>query len=90
MRKNIFEFIKRDENFYELVITSDHGNVEMMKDENGELLTGHTSNKVPLVVCNSDIKLKSNGTLKDVIPTVIDLYEISKPKEMTGESLIIK
>ena len=81
---------KANENFYELVITSDHGNVEMMKDENGELLPGHTSNKVPLVVCNDEVKLKPNGTLKDVIPTVIDLYEISKPKEMTGESLIIK
>ena len=73
-----------------MVITSDHGNVEMMKDEAGELMTGHTSNKVPLVICNSDVKLKPSGTLKDVIPTVIDLYEISKPSEMTGESLIVK
>lgn len=81
---------KANENFYELVITSDHGNVEMMKDEKGNLLTSHTSNKVPFVICNSDIKLKPNGSLKDIIPTVIDLYEISKPKEMTGESLIIK
>lgn len=81
---------KANENFYELVITSDHGNVEMMKDENGNLMTSHTSNKVPLVICNSDVKLKPNGSLKDVIPTVIDLYEISKPKDMTGESLIIK
>lgn len=81
---------KANENFYEIVITADHGNVEMMKDENGNLLTSHTSNKVPLVICNSDVKLKPNGSLKDVIPTVIDLYEISKPKDMTGESLIIK
>ena len=36
------------------------------------------------------IKLKTNGSLRDVVPTVIDLYEISKPKEMTGESLIVK
>lgn len=81
---------KANENFYELVITSDHGNVEMMKDEKGNLMTSHTNNKVPLVICNSDIKLKPSGSLKDVIPTVIDLYEISKPKDMTGESLIIK
>ena len=38
---------KANENFYELVITADHGNVEMMKDENGNLLTSHTSNKEP-------------------------------------------
>lgn len=81
---------KANENFYELVITSDHGNVEMMKDENGEVMTSHTSSRVPLVVCNDSIKLKPNGSLRDVIPTVIDLYEISKPSDMTGESLIVK
>lgn len=81
---------KAQENYYELVITSDHGNVEYMKDENGNLITGHTNNKVPFVVCNEKIKLKENGSLSDVIPTVIDLFEISKPSEMTGSSLIIK
>ncbi|MDD6272625.1 MAG: 2,3-bisphosphoglycerate-independent phosphoglycerate mutase [bacterium] len=81
---------KANENFYEVVITSDHGNVECMKDENGKVITSHTSNKVPFVICNSNYKLKKSGSLKDVIPTVIDVFEISKPKEMTGESLIIK
>ena len=81
---------KAQENFYDLVITSDHGNVEMMKDEKGIATTGHTTSKVPLVICNEDIKLKSSGSLIDVIPTIIDLYNITKPKEMTGESLIVK
>lgn len=81
---------KAQENFYDLVITSDHGNVEMMKDNDGVLNTSHTDNKVPFIICNNDYKLKSSGSLKDVIPTIIDMYEISKPKEMTGESLIIK
>ncbi len=81
---------KAQENFYELVITSDHGNVECMKDDDGEINTRHTDNKVPFVICNENYKLKPNGSLKDVIPTIIDMYEISKPKEMTGESLIIK
>lgn len=76
--------------FYDLVITSDHGNVEYMKNENGEVVKSHTTNKVPFIICNNEYKLKSNGSLKDVIPTIIDMYEISKPKEMTGESLIIK
>lgn len=80
---------KAQENFYDLVITSDHGNVELMKDNN-ILNTGHTDSKVPFIICSEEYKLKSNGSLKDVIPTVIDMYEISKPKEMTGESLIIK
>ena len=81
---------KAEENFYDLVITSDHGNVECMKDSDGVLNTSNTDSKVPLIVCNNNIKLKETGSLIDVIPTIIDLYEISKPKEMTGESLIIK
>ncbi len=81
---------KADENFYDLVITSDHGNVENMKDENGNIITGHTNNKVPFVICREGIKLKEEGSLCDVVPTLIDLFEISKPKEMTGNSLITK
>lgn len=81
---------KAEENFYDLVITSDHGNVEFMKDSDGSVITSNTDSMVPLVVCNKNVKLKETGNLKDVIPTIIDLYEISKPKEMTGNSLIIK
>ena len=80
---------KAQENFYELVITSDHGNVENMKEEN-VVNTAHTDSKVPFIICNNDYKLKEEGSLKDVIPTIIDMYEISKPKEMTGDSLIVK
>ena len=86
--EKIFE--KANENFYDLVITSDHGNVEFMKDNDGILNTSHTDNPVPFVICNEKYKLKENGSLRDVIPTIIDMYEISKPKEMSGESLIIK
>ncbi len=81
---------KANENFYQLAITSDHGNVECMKDENNNVITGHTDNKVPFVICDESIKLKEEGTLADVIPTIIDVFGISKPKEMTGNSLIIK
>ena len=81
---------KANENFYELVITSDHGNVELMKNNDGTINTSHTDSKVPFIICSEDYKLKNNGTLKDVIPTIIDMFEISKPKEMTGESLIVK
>ena len=81
---------KAEENFYELVITSDHGNVDYMKDSEGNVNVNNSDSKVPLVICNENIKLKETGKLSDVVPTIIDLYEISKPKEMTGESLIIK
>lgn len=61
-----------------------------MKDTSGKVITTNTLSKVPFVICNKDYKLRKDGTLKDVIPTIVDIYEISKPKEMTGESLIIK
>ena len=61
-----------------------------MKDADGSVITTHTCNKVPFIICNKEYKLKKNGTIKDIIPTIVDVYEISKPKEMTGDSLIIK
>ena len=72
------------------MITSSHGNIEYMKDSEGNIITSNTTNKVPFVICNKNYKVKKEGTIKDVIPTIIDIYEISKPKEMTGESLLIK
>ena len=81
---------KANENFYDVVITSDHGNIEYMKDENGNVVTSHTTNKVPFVIVNKKYKLEKEENIKDIIPTIIDMYEISKPKEMTGKSLLIK
>ena len=76
--------------FYNLIITSTHGNAEEMLDEKGESYNKNTTNKVPFILCNSEYSLKSHGTLADVAPTIIDLYEIKKPKEMSGNSLIEK
>jgi 2,3-bisphosphoglycerate-independent phosphoglycerate mutase len=81
---------RASENFCDLVITSDHGNVELMKNDDGTINPSHTDSNVPFIICNKDYKLKEYGTLRDVIPTIIDMFEISKPKEMTGESLLIK
>lgn len=74
-----------------VIITSDHGNAEMMIDtENGGAFTAHTTNEVPLIlVGEKDIKLK-DGILADLAPTILELLELDKPVEMTGESLIIK
>ncbi len=76
-----------------LLITADHGNCEQMIDyTTGEPHTAHTTNLVPLVVISDrqDIKLKEEGKLADLAPTILDLMNIEKPKEMTGESLIEK
>ena len=74
-----------------LLITADHGNAEQMVDyKTGEPHTAHTTNPVPLIVVGDNkIKLKE-GKLADLAPTMLDLMQIEIPKEMTGESLIIK
>ena len=57
----------------------------------GEPLTSHTTNPVPFILVNYDEKytLKENGKLCDIIPTLIEIMGMEKPKEMTGESLLI-
>ena len=76
-----------------LIITADHGNAEQMIDyKTGEPHTAHTTNPVPiiLVTANPEYKLKENGKLADLAPTMLDLMGIEQPKEMTGESLLVK
>ena len=74
-----------------LIITADHGNSEQMIDyKTGEPHTAHTTNPVPLILVGMEnVKLKS-GRLADLAPTMLDIMNIEKPKEMTGESLLIK
>ncbi|SHF57868.1 phosphoglycerate mutase [Caldanaerobius fijiensis DSM 17918] len=73
-------------------ITADHGNAEQMIDyETGEPMTAHTTNVVPFIAIGvGDVKLREGGKLADIAPTVLDVMGLAKPKEMTGESLIIK
>ena len=76
-----------------LIITADHGNAEQMIDyKTGEPHTAHTTNPVPiiLVTANKEYKLKENGKLADLAPTMLDLMGIKQPEEMTGESLLIR
>jgi 2,3-bisphosphoglycerate-independent phosphoglycerate mutase len=73
-----------------LIITADHGNVEEMESsDSGEPLTSHTLNPVPFVLIGADqISLKDSGTLADIAPTILDLWGMKKPQEMTGTSLL--
>jgi len=75
-----------------VIITSDHGNVEeMINLETGEIDTEHSSYPVPFIVVNNSLgkkKLKNKGNLADIAPTVLEILNINKPKEMTGESLL--
>jgi len=73
------------------LITADHGNAEMMIDErDNSPITSHTTNKVPLILVGEEqVKLRE-GILADISPTILDIMGLEKPKEMTGESLIIR
>lgn len=76
-----------------LLITADHGNAEQMIDyATGEPHTAHTTNPVPLILVtqNEKINLKTGGKLADLAPTMLDLMNLEKPEEMTGESLLDK
>ena len=73
------------------LVTADHGNAEMNIDPiTGLRHTSHTDDLVPFILTDETKKLKDEGTLADITPTILELYGIEKPKEMTGESLINK
>ena len=72
-----------------LLVTADHGNCEEMVDDEGNVLTAHTTNLVPFIVNNQKYSLKS-GKLGDIAPTILEIMGLDKPCEMTGESLIVK
>ena len=72
-----------------LILTADHGNADYMLNSGGGKVTAHSTNPVPVVlISNKDYKLKNGGALCDLAPTLLDLMDLEKPKEMTGESLI--
>ena len=74
-----------------ILMTADHGNAEQMIDyTTGEPHTAHTTNQVPLVLIGAEgVKLKE-GKLADLAPTMLELMNLEKPEEMTGESIIEK
>ena len=72
---------------YTLIVTADHGNCEVMINDDGTINTQHTTNKVPFIVCDKTLKVK-NGKLGDIACSVLDIMGIEIPKEMTGNSLI--
>jgi len=76
-----------------MIITADHGNVEeMLNSKTGEVDTEHSTNPVPFMIINQNLKntnkLKKNGILADIAPTILDLLKIKQPKKMTGQSLL--
>ena len=73
-----------------LLVTADHGNCEMMRDpQTGGPHTAHTTNPVPVLLLGARNRaLVAEGRLADIAPTLLELMELPKPKEMTGASLL--
>ena len=85
----IIEVVEKDK--WIAIITSDHGNSDQLVDpDTGKSHTAHTAHPTPIVVIDPEKRAKElkPGSLCDVAPTLLDLLEIQKPKEMTGVSLL--
>lgn len=80
------------------LITADHGNAELMWDEDKNPWTAHTTNPVPFIVVEgegrkipvygTDVLLRSDGRLCDIAPTILEILRLPQPPEMTGRSLL--
>jgi len=76
------------ENEYSILLLADHGNCEVMMNEDGSPNTSHSINPVPVILIDNDIKSIKNGNLGDIAPTILKLMGITKPELMTQEPLI--
>jgi 2,3-bisphosphoglycerate-independent phosphoglycerate mutase len=78
------------EHNYSFIIIADHGNADVMLNEDGSPNTAHSTNPVPIIlVDDGDVKINS-GRLCDIAPTILELLQIEKPEVMNGHSLLIK
>lgn len=75
-------------NQYTTIIIADHGNCETMINPDGSPNTAHTTNPVPIILVDPELKTIHNGVLGDIAPTILELMGIEKPAVMTGKSLI--
>lgn len=77
-----------------MLVTADHGNIEQMVDyQTGEPFTQHTLNPVPIYLCDPGLRgarVRGEGILADVAPTVLQLMGLSQPAQMSGKSLVLR
>ncbi|EKQ69008.1 phosphoglycerate mutase [Leptolyngbyaceae cyanobacterium JSC-12] len=81
------------------IIIADHGNAEVMWDENGNPWTAHTTNPVPFILVEgegrkipghgTEVRLRSDGRLADIAPTILEILKLPQPPEMTGHSMFL-
>lgn len=78
--KEIVEAV--DDNFYKLIITSDHGNIDEMLNSDGEAMKVHSMNPVPFIIRDKHVNLKHKGDITQIAPTIIKYMDIAIPKQM--------
>ena len=75
-------------NNYAVFLTADHGNADYMINEDGSPNTAHTLNPVPyFIIDNNPYPPVNEGKLADIAPTILNIMQLSKPVEMTGDLL---
>jgi 2,3-bisphosphoglycerate-independent phosphoglycerate mutase len=75
-------------NNYTTIVIADHGNCETMINPDGSPNTAHTTNPVPIILVDKELKTIQDGVLGDIAPTILDLMGIQKPDVMTRNSLL--
>ncbi len=76
------------DNDYTTILIADHGNCETMINPDGSPNTAHTTNPVPVILIDKDLKAINDGILGDIAPTILKLIGIPQPKAMTRDSLV--
>lgn len=76
------------ENDYTTLLIADHGNCETMINPDGTPHTAHTTNPVPIIMIDKDLKNIEDGVLADLAPTILKLMGVEQPKAMTRHSLV--
>ena len=76
------------ENGYTTIVIADHGNCETMINPDGSPNTAHTTNPVPIILVDKDLKEIHDGSLGDIAPTILELMGVQKPAVMTSNSLL--
>ena len=75
-------------NDYTTIIIADHGNCETMINPDGSPNTAHTTNPVPIILVDKDLKKINDGVLGDIAPTILELMGVEQPAAMTSHSLL--